>query len=298
MTLPKDTEPLLTKDESFFSHLKERLFFAIAFIATFLPLIFLCWLITDTLIKGLPRLSIDFLLNMPSRSAEKTGILPSLLGSFYLLLLTASIALPIGIMAAIYLQEYAKESFLKRLIEMNVTNLSGIPSVIVGLLGLELFVRGFKLGPSLLAGALTLSLLILPIIITSSKEALKSVSNTYREAGYALGASRLMVIVKVVLPQAWPQIITGAILSISRALGESAPLIVVGAATYLTFLPTDLSSEFSALPLQIFHWVERPQKGFQAAACAAIIVLLMLLIMFNGLAAWLRRRQEQKRGGS
>lgn len=247
---------------------------------------------------GVPRISWQFISGFPSRFPNLAGILPSLLGSLYLLLLTALIAIPVGISASVYLEEYARASWLKRIIELNVSNMAGVPSVIFGILGLELFVRWCGLGPSLLAGALTLSLLILPIIITATREALRMVPASFREAGLALGASRLSVILKIVLPQAWPQIITGAILAMSRSLGESAPLIVIGAATYMAFVPQGIMSEFSALPLQIFHWVQRPQAGFVNNAAGAIIVLLFILATFNGLAAWLRHRHEKKRGAT
>lgn len=274
----------------------ELVFKNMCLLATFLPLAVLGWLISDTVLRGLKRLNFSFITGLPSRFAHSAGIFPSLMGSFYLMILTALIALPLGICAAVYLEEYAKDSWYKRLIELNVTNLAGVPSVIFGILGLELFVRTLGLGPSLLAGALSLSLLILPVIITASRESLKTVPNNLREAGLALGATKLSIIVRVVLPLSMPQIITGAILSLSRAIGESAPIIVIGAASYLAFVPTSVMSEFSALPLQIFQWVQRPEQDFVDNAAAAIVVLLIVLAIFNGLAAWLRHQQEKKRG--
>ncbi len=274
----------------------ELVFKNMCLLATFLPLAVLGWLISDTVLRGLKRLNFNFITGLPSRFAHSAGIFPSLMGSFYLMILTALIALPLGICAAVYLEEYAKDSWYKRLIELNVTNLAGVPSVIFGILGLELFVRTLGLGPSLLAGALSLSLLILPVIITASRESLKTVPNNLREAGLALGATKLSIIVRVVLPLSMPQIITGAILSLSRAIGESAPIIVIGAASYLAFVPTSVMSEFSALPLQIFQWVQRPEQDFVDNAAAAIVVLLIVLAIFNGLAAWLRHQQEKKRG--
>lgn len=274
----------------------EQLFKGTCLLATFLPLALLCALLADTFLRGYKRLSWDFLTGLPSRFAHAAGILPGLLGTLYLIALTTAIAIPLGISAAIYLEEYAQESWLKKLIELNVSNLAGVPSIIYGLLGLELFVRAMDLGPSLLAGALTMALLMLPVVITSARESLKTVPTPLREAAVALGASKLSMIMRVVLPLAMSQIITGAILAISRAIGESAPLIVIGAATYLAFAPYSLLSEFSALPLQIFHWVERPQSAFVDNAASAIIVLLGILAMFNGVAAWLRHTQEKKRG--
>lgn len=279
------------------AQLTERAFATFCFLATILPLVILAWLIADTAFTGLKRIDWEFITGYPSRFADQAGILPALIGTFYLMLLTSFIALPLGVAAAIYLEEYAKDSWYKRMIELNVTNLAGVPSIIFGLLGLELFVRTFGLGPSLIAGALTLSLLILPVVITATREALKSVPNNLREAGLALGGTKLAVIFRVVLPLSMSQIITGSILSIARAIGESAPIIVIGAATYLAFVPTGLMSEFSALPLQIFQWVERPQIGFVENASGAIVVLLMIFAIFNAAAAWLRHRQEKHRGG-
>jgi phosphate transport system permease protein len=274
----------------------ENTFAILCLLAIVLPLIILAWLITDTAIVGIRRIDFNFITGLPSRFAESAGILPALVGTFYLMILTAIIALPIGIGAAVYLEEYAKDSFYKELIELNITNLAGVPSIIFGLLGLELFVRFMHLGPSLIAGALTLSLLILPVVITAARESLKTVPNTLREAGIALGATRLSVIFRVVLPLSMSQIITGAILSLARAIGESAPIIVIGAATYLAYVPESPLSDFSALPLQIFQWVERPQRGFLQNASGAIVVLLIILAVFNGAAAWLRHRQEKRRG--
>jgi phosphate transport system permease protein len=277
--------------------LKERIFNIICFLATILPLCFLLWLLADTFVRGFARLNFNFLISLPSRFAYKAGILPGLVGTLLLMFVTIFVAIPLGICAALYLEEYAKDSWLKKFIELNVSNLAGVPSIIYGLLGLELFVRMLNLGPSLLAGGLTLSLLILPVVITSTRESLKNIPSHLREAGLALGASKLSVIRRIVLPLAMSQIITGAILSISRAMGESAPLIVLGAATYLAFVPVNIMGEFSALPLQIFHWVERPQAAFVDNAAAAIIVLLIILAIFNSIAAWLRQHHEKKRGG-
>lgn len=274
----------------------EQIFKITCLLATILPLAILVLLLLNTLIKGVLRLNWDFIIGIPSRFPLEAGIFPSLIGTFYLMLLTALIALPLSVFAAIYLQEYSTETWLKKIIELNVTNLAGVPSVIFGLLGLELFVGVMGLGPSLLSGALTLSLLILPVVITAARESLKTVPDNLREAGYALGATKLSVILRIVIPLSMSQIITGAILSLSRVIGESAPIIVIGAATYIAFVPNTILSEFSALPLQIFQWVQRPQSGFVDNAAAAIVVLLIVLAIFNGLAAWLRHQQEKKRG--
>lgn len=274
----------------------ENIFAFLCFLATVIPLAILACLIIDTSIVGFKRITWDFITGFPSRFAAKAGIMPALLGTFYLILLTTAIAIPMGIAAAIYLEKYARPSFQKDFIELNIANLAGVPSIIFGLLGLEIFVRLFDLGPSLLAGALTLALLILPVIITSARESLKTVPNTLIEAGLALGGTKLTVMLRIVLPLAMSQIITGAILSIARAIGETAPLIIIGAASYLAFVPDSVMSEFSALPLQIFQWIERPQQGFIENASAGIVVLLIIFASFNIAAAWLRHRQEKLRG--
>lgn len=292
----RESDIFMTKEERI-AKIVERTFGILCFLAAIVPLVILAWLIIDTAIVGIQRIDIDFIMGFPSRFPQTAGILPALLGTFYLMILTSIISLPIGIAAAIFLEEYAQDSWYKDLIELNITNLAGVPSIIFGLLGLELFVRGMGLGPSLIAGAFTLSLLILPVVITAARESLKTVPNTLIEAGLALGATKLSVIMRIVLPLSMSQIITGAILSIARAIGESAPIIVIGAATYIAYVPKSPMSEFSALPLQIFQWVERPNKGFLENASAAIVVLLAIFAIFNILAAWLRHRQEKNRGG-
>jgi phosphate transport system permease protein len=291
----KNNKITKSKEEVFAKSI-EKIFSILCFAATILPLLILAWLIINTVIVGLNRIDFNFIIRFPSRFAHEAGIFPALVGTFYLMALTAVIALPLGFFAAVYLEEYAKQSWYKKLIELNVTNLAGVPSIIFGLLGLELFVGLMNLGPSLIAGALTLSLLILPVVITTTRESLKSVPISLKEAGFALGGAKIFVILRIVLPLSMSQIITGAILSISRVIGESAPLIVIGAASYIAFIPTNPMSEFSALPLQIFQWVERPHADFIENASAGIVVLLIILVVFNGIAAWLRQRQEKNRG--
>lgn len=277
-------------------NIKERIFYLATILCTITPLIFMFFLLIKTLVIGIGRINWAFILGYPSRFPAVAGILPSLMGSFYLLLLTFFIAFPLGLASAIYLEEYSKDSFLKRLIELNVSNLSSVPSVIFGILGLDIFVRKFNFGPTLIAGAFTLSLLILPIIITTTREALKIVPNTLREAAYSLGATRLLVTFKIVVPLSLPQVLTGIILAMARAIGESAPLIVLGVSVYVAFVPSGIFSEFSALPLQIFHWIERPQAGFKENAASGIVVLLLILIVFNGFIAYFRSYHENKRG--
>ena len=273
----------------------ETAFVWICRIAVVIPLALLAVLLIDVAIDGLGRLSWDFISSFPSRRAWKAGIKPALVGSVYLMALTAILALPLGIAAAVYLEEYGKRSRLAGVIEINIANLAGVPSVIYGLLGLEVFVRIMKMGPSLIAGACTLALLVLPIVIMATREALRTVPDAVREAALGLGATRWQTVRQVVLPTALPGILTGAILSISRAIGETAPLIVIGAFVYISFLPKGLTSEFTALPIQIFSWVSMPQKDFIINAAAGIVVLLGTLLVFNLTAILLRNRLQKRR---
>jgi phosphate transport system permease protein len=252
-------------------------------------------LLADVLADGAGRLSWQFLTSLPSRRARAAGLLVPLVGSIYLIVLTALIALPIGIGAAIYLEEYGKRGRMARLIEINIANLAGVPSIIYGLLGLGLFVRALGLGRSLVAGALTLALLVLPVVILSTREALRTVPNSLREGSYALGATKWQTIWNQVLPMAMPGILTGLILALSRAIGETAPLITIGAVTYVPFLPNSLMSPFTVLPIQVFNWVSRPQAEFLQNAAAAILVLLVLLLTMNAVAIWLRDRYQKQR---
>ena len=273
----------------------DRIFRVVAAIGVLIALITLGALLIDALIDGVPRLSWKFLTSFPSRKPAEAGIFSALVGSVYLIILTALIGVPIGVGAAIYLEEYTNQSSrISRIIEVNVANLAGVPSIIYGLLGLGLFVRAMRLDRSLLAGALTLALLVLPIIIISAREAIRSVPPTIREAAYALGASRWQTISDHVLPMAFPGILTGVILAVSRAIGETAPLITIGALTYIAFLPTDVGDPFTALPIQIFNWVSRPQKGFHINAAAGIVVLLAVTLLLNALAIFLRNRYQKQ----
>ncbi len=272
----------------------EKTFLAICYAALGLPLLLLVVLIVDVVIDGWPRLNWAFLTNYPSRKPEMAGILPALVGSAYLMLLTAAIAIPLGVGAAIYLEEYTRPSRITSLIELNISNLAGVPSIIYGLLGLELFVRAMQWGRSVVAGAATLALLLLPAVIMTAREALRTVPHSLREACYALGADRWQTIWRVVLPMSLPGILTGVILSLARAIGETAPLVMIGALTYVAFLPNSLKSPFTALPIQIFNWVSRPQAGFHTNAAAGIIVLLALMLALNGAAIWLRVRLQRR----
>jgi phosphate transport system permease protein len=276
------------------SKLPERAFYGLALGAVVLPLLVLAALLFGVLQNASERLSWDFISSFPSRRPELAGILPGLVGSLYLMLLTAVIALPIGVGAAIYLEEYGGRSRLARFVELNIANLAGVPSIVYGLLGLGLFVRTLQLGRSLIAGALTLALLVLPMVVLISREALRTVPMGLREASYALGATRFQTIRQIVLPMAYPGILTGSILALSRAIGETAPLVVVGALTYITFVPDGIDAPFTALPIQIFNWVSRPQRGFVINAAAGIVVLLVTMLILNGAAVYLRDRLQKK----
>lgn len=271
-----------------------RAFVALAAAATVLPLLLLLALLADVALDGLPRLSWEFITSFPSRKPELAGIAPALVGSLWVIAVTATLALPLGVAAAIYLEEYGTGSRAARFIEGNIANLAGVPSVIYGLLGLEFFVRAMRMDRSVLAGASTLALLVLPVVITATREALRAVPSGLREAALGLGATRWMCIRTVVLPEAFPGILTGAILAISRALGETAPLVVVGALTYMTFVPDGPNSPFTVLPIQIFNWVSRPQKGFVIDAAAAILVLMAVLLVANSAAIVLRDRARRR----
>lgn len=260
--------------------------------ATLLGLLVLAILLADILRDGLGRLSWDFLTGLPSRRAENAGIFPALAGTVWVIAVTTVLAVPIGIGAAVYLEEYGDRGWWARLIEINIANLAGVPSVIYGLLALGLFVRTLGFGRSVLAGAATLALLVLPVVILASREALRAVPPSLREASYALGATRWQTVWHQVLPVALPGMLTGTILALSRAIGETAPLLAIGALTYVPFAPDGIRSPFTALPLQVFNWMSRPQEAFLENAAAGIMVLLVLLLGMNGFAAWLRDRYQ------
>lgn len=285
----------------------DRSFTVVGLLATFLGLAILLTLITDILADGLGRIGWQFLTSYPSRRPESAGLLSAWVGTIWVMVLTCLIAFPLGVMAGIYLEEYGRKNWLTNLIEINIANLAGVPSIIYGLLGLGLFVRALAWDRSVLSGSATLALLVLPVIILSTREALRAVPSSIREASYALGATRWQTIRWQVLPAALPGILTGTILAMSRAIGEASPLITIGALTYVAFLPTSpitlefpyiglqgLFDPFTVIPIQVFNWVSRPQKGFFADAAAGIIVLLIITLLMNGLAVWLRYRYQKK----
>lgn len=273
----------------------DKLFFIVCLSAMIIPMLLLIILLGDVFMTGIERLNLNFLTSFPSRKPQNAGILPAILGSSYLVLLTGIIALPLGISAAIYMEEYSKKNRLYYIIEITIANLASVPSIIYGMLGLTIFVRALGLERSILAGALTMSLLILPIIIITSREALHAVPRTIRDGCYALGATRWQMIWQIVLPTAFPNILTGAILAIARAIGETAPLIIVGAVSYITFLPISPFSEFTALPIQILNWISRPQPEFAVNASAAIIVLLTTMLLLNAISIFIRYRVNKQR---
>jgi phosphate transport system permease protein len=251
-------------------------------------------LVIDVTMDGGARLNWQFLTSLASRRAGTAGIYHALAGSIFVIALTALLALPVGVAAAIYLEEYGGRSRVARLIEINITNLAAVPSIIYGLLGLGLFVRALSMGRSVLAGAATLALLALPVVILSTREALRTVPGSIREGSYALGATKWQTIWHQVLPMALPGILTGLILSLSRAIGETAPLITIGALTYVPFAPDGIWSAFTVLPIQIFNWTSRPQPDFQVNAAAGIIVLLVLLLIMNSVAIVVRDRYQRR----
>ena len=263
-------------------------------IATGFALLVLAALLWDVASSGASWLSLDLLTNAPSRKPELAGLRPALLGTLWVIGLTALLAVPVGIGAAVYLEEYATDNRWTRLLKTNIANLAGVPSVVYGLLGLGVFVSLFALGRTILSSALTLALLIMPVIIIASQEAIRAVPPSLRMAAFALGATPWQVARDHVIPAAMPGILTGIILSISRAMGETAPLLVVGAAAYVTFNPTGLMSKYTVLPVQIYEWSRRPQQEFQDLAAAAIIVLLILLLILNATAIYFRQRFAKK----
>jgi phosphate transport system permease protein len=257
-------------------------------------LLILAIFLIDIFGEGWRRISWDFLTSLPSRKAERAGILTAWTGTAWILGLTSLIAIPIGVSAGIYLEEYGKKNKFAHILEVNIANLAGVPSIIYGLLGLEIFGRLMGLGGSLLTGALTLSLLILPVIIVATREALKAVPKTLREASYGLGATQWQTTWLQVLPAAAGGILTGIILSLSRAVGETAPLIVIGALAYVPYVANSPMDEFTVMPMQIFNWISRPQHEFIVNGAAAIIVLLLITFVMNGIAVYFRNKWQSR----
>ena len=266
------------------------LFYGACVLAIALLLLTLVALLVDVFVRAAPWLDIQFLTGVPSSRPSRAGVLPAMVGTLEIGLIVGLITFPIGVAAAIYFVEYASDSRLNRLLQTNISNLAGVPSIIYGILGLALFVRALALGPTVLAGALTLSLLILPVVIIASIEALKAVPAGQREGAYALGATRWQMVRRSVLPAAAPGILTGIILAMARAIGEAAPLIIIGAFTFVTFLPNPVAGQYTVLPIQIYGWALRPQEDFQGISAAGIVVILGLMLVLNALALIIRAR--------
>ena len=275
-------------------YFKAKLFRGFCFSVAWVGVLILGVLLFHVTWEGFPWLDMQFINDFPSRFPKKAGINSALFGTLWLIGFTALFSVPIGIGAGIYLEEFGNKNYFSRFVDLNISNLAGVPSIVYGMLGMVIFVRWFGLGESVLAGALTMSLLILPIIIIATREALRAVSGTIRQAAFALWATRWQTVYAHVLPQAFPGILTGIILALSRAIGETAPLIMIGALTYVAFVPEGPMDEFTALPIQIFNWASRPQKEFHELAAAGILVLLFVLLLMNSIAVIIRYRLENK----
>ena len=286
---------------------RDHLFWIIGLLSTLIGFVLLFTLIIDLFIDGFPRLTLQFFLSYPSRFPEKAGILSAWVGTILVMIVTAATAVPLGIAAGIYLEEYGKKNWLTHLIEINMNNLAGVPSIIYGLLALAFFVYFLKFGESILTGGLTLGLLILPMVVIATRESIRAIPNSIREASYALGATKWQTIKDHILPYSFGGILTGVIIGLSRAIGETAPIITVGALTFIAFLPTSpISSEFpflsfkwlvdpfTVMPIQMFNWISRPQTAFHINAAAAGIVLLLLTLLMNGFAIYLRYRFRKR----
>jgi len=274
--------------------IKGILLYCLCLIGIMISLVSLIILLYDAFTDGLPWLDFQFLTSFPSRFPEQAGILAALFGSIWVVSLVAIISFPLGVGAALYLEEYAPQNWLTSFIQLNIANLAGVPSIVYGILGLGLFVEALALGRSILAGALTMTLLILPVIIIASREAIRSVPQAYRAGAYALGATRWQVTRRIVLPQALPGMLTGAILALSRAIGETAPMIAIAALVYIRFVPTGPLDRFTVMPIQIFNWVNLPQHEFRGLAAAGIMVLLAILLGMNSIAIFIRNRYQKR----
>ncbi|MBI4654187.1 MAG: phosphate ABC transporter permease PstA [Nitrospirae bacterium] len=290
-----------------FNKFWDYVFWVTGLLSTLVGLVLLFTLIVDLFLDGSGRLSYKFFTSFPSRFPEEAGILSAWVGTFFLMIVTAFAAIPLGVAAGIYLEEYAKKNWLTDIIEINIANLAGVPSIIYGLLAMGLFVYFFKFGESILTGGLALALLILPMVIMATREAIRAIPNSIREASYALGATKWQTVWWHIIPYSTGGILTGIIIGLSRAIGETAPIITVGALTFIAFLPTPpitsgfpfisfkwLFDPFTVMPIQIFNWVSRPQAEFHINAAAAGIVLMIMTLLMNGIAIYIRYRFRKK----
>ncbi len=274
--------------------IKDFLFSCVALLLLFFSLCTLLALLIDMAITGAPRISLEFLSNFPSRMPEKAGILSAWVGTLCVMLVTALCAIPIGVAAGVYLEEYAPKNSITSFIELNIVNLAGIPSITFGLMALGLFVYRFGLGQSILTAGLTLGLLVLPIVIVATREALRTIPGHIREAAFAVGASKWQVVQHHMLPYSTGGILTGVIISLSRAIGETAPLITVGALTFIAFLPSGPMDPFTVMPIQMFNWISRPQSEFHINAAATGVVLLAMTLAMNAVAIYIRHRFRKR----
>ncbi|MCX7793827.1 MAG: phosphate ABC transporter permease PstA [Thermodesulfovibrionales bacterium] len=303
----KNSENEYLKKRISISKFWDQIFLIVGLISTLVGLLLLLVLFVDLVIDGFSRLSYKFLTSFPSRFPEEAGILSAWVGTFLVMIVTACAAVPLGIAAGVYLEEYARKNWLTNIIEINISNLAGVPSIVYGLLALGLFVYFFKLGESILTGGLTLALLILPIIIMATRESIRAIPNSIREASYALGATKWQTVRWHILPYSMGGILTGIIIGLSRAIGETAPIITVGALTFIAFLPSSplisefpfisfkwLMDPFTVLPIQMFNWVSRPQKEFHLNAAAAGIILLIMTLLMNAIAIYIRYKFRKK----
>jgi phosphate transport system permease protein len=281
----KRMKPRLSKNS-----ISKWIFFAL----TMFVLLILGVLLYRIFSQGLGYLDLQFLQSLPSRKPENAGVYAALIGTIWLMAVVAPVSLLLGVGTAIYLEEYAKDNTITNFIKVNISNLAGVPSIVFGLLGLTIFVRALALGTSVLAAGLTMSLLVLPVIIVASQEAIRAVPNQLREASFGIGATKWQTIVRIVLPAAIPGILTGGILALSRAIGETAPLVVLGMPLFLAFLPKTVLDSMTVLPLQIYNWTGRPQVEFHALAAAGIIVLLVMLIIMNSIAVLIRNKFQKR----
>lgn len=290
----------LVKKHKFYDYL----FMLLGLLCLLIGVLAFSGLLLNMALDGLPRLDIDFFFSFSSRRASSAGIFAAWVGSFFVMLVTALTAVPLGIAAGVYLEEYAPKNWMTDIIEINTTNLAGIPSIIYGLLGLGLFVYQFGFGRSILSAGLTLSLLILPVVIVATRESIRAIPISIREAAFGIGATKWQMVSQHVVPYSMSGILTGVIIGLARAIGETAPLIVIGASTFIAFLPADSATEFISLswltkpftvmPIQMFNWVSRPEESFQVNAAAAGLVLILMTLLMNGIAIWLRYHLRKK----
>jgi phosphate transport system permease protein len=274
---------------------RDRFFLSLFTLAVLVGVAGLLVLLTNIVIDAWGWLDWQFITSYASRRPEKAGIFAPLLGTVWVIAITGIFAIPLGVGTAVYLEEFAGKSRFSRMIQLNIANLAGVPSIVYGILGLGVFVLVFGMGRSVLAGGMTLTLLILPIIIIASQEAIRAIPSSYRDAAYAMGATRWQVVKSVVLPQAIPGIMSGVILALSRAIGEAAPILMISGIVFITFVPTNPGSSFTVLPLQILNWTSQPQADFRSLAAAGIIVLLVMLLSLNAAAIWIRNHYRQGR---